>query len=1354
MANKITRDEIAEKDLFKNIIESADLAISKINELNSSFESLGKDLRESISKIKVDDIKGIKELLTLSKEAEKLAREKIKTDKELIDLTNRKASAQKRLAEIQANIDNKALESQNRILQNQLKNDAKIRESQAKTQEIQNRVRIQNQKEQDRIDKENQRRADRQLREDEKARKQAEELSNAYKKLVISTRELKNESKRLGAEMLELENAGKKNTQEYLDLSVAYKKATREALIGDKALKRLDSQVGDNFRNVGNYRNAVNKLSYALGQMGLAFGVFEGLRYFVDAQIKLNTLQLSLRSISKDAQEFADNFQFVSDVSRKYGQDINNVIDTYKNFIASTNGSNVSLARRKELYEQIIKASSTLALSNDDVQGTLRAVGQIFSKATVQSEELRQQLGERLPNAFGIMAKAIGVSEQELNKMLKDGVLLANDVLPLFGKQIEKQYGTGSYNKLKTLSGAFNLLKTNIVLTIDKAGEGIKTTERFAGAIRFLGENIGTILKVLVSLVTSFGLAKGVIFAIDGSLRRFAVSLLDATKIMLGMKTATEATEASTLRFSKALKSLGWTAIIFAVTELAMKIYDIASGWEKAREEYLNYQKSIKAGEEKANKFLSQKQTELDQIRVQNLVKIRREKDPTKKAELKEQANKELQLKQQEFESQLLDKINKATEKRVKLEKERFEFTKKSRFTNQLLPLRSKEELSSALKSGKEIILDDKSFGGTLKKVFNRESFLDSYSKKENQIFTDQRALDIRKFKEYGNGIANLNKEIITYQAELKKATDLTIEFPDGKASKGKAEKKIRDFKAPLQAIKFEFKDLEEYIVDVNEALKSIDETLNKTNLDTYTKDLEKAVERSNKIANLFFYKDNSVLKQQQGLTGIFNIFKKPFGLGRDESVLPREVFDNYRKQIKKAKSEFDKIIIEQEFDQSLLNIKGALVGVDEYKKIEETLKKIKQLRIDNIEAEAKYKKDKLEEEYKEKSDKEKEFIQKQIEAFDALEKHKLQITYENQLTSIDNQAISESQKAKRKVKVKAEQDKAIQIIDKSYTIWKENNDKIQDANEKKRLQEKNKKIEAINADKEYQISQVTDDIAKQQEDIDKQIVESAKEGLNSMKNTAKGVYDYILLILEAMVVQSERRLEKLNENLDKVKEKQSKLTQLAVNGNIEATQSLALNEKEQVEIQKRIEKEQRRIEMLKLAQSVYSTYASYANNPDIKNPLTKTVTDMTVLSQFVKTLPTFYKGTETDVRTALGNPDLQGKDGYIVRVDGSEKILNPKLSSMTGNMTTYEIAKLAEDHRLGKLIKSGDGAIQINKNYDTELLISKLDSLEKTIKNKAETNVEVGEILGGVMHIVETNKKSNQIVRNIRRYS
>jgi tape measure domain-containing protein len=1334
---------------------------------------LGKDMKESISKINVGDIKGVKELLTLSKESERLARERIKTDKELLELANKKQEAEKKILAISQKIASLKAESDAKILKSEIETLQKIEESnakilrskketnakiladkketqakidrldaesqnknqtqQARSQQLQNKIRIENQKEADRVADRQTRDTEKQAKEQAKAEKQAKDQADAYKRLTIATRELKNESKSLGAEMLELERDGKKNTDEYRKLAVQYRNVTSEANLADKALKKLDNKVGDNFRNVGNYRNAVNKLSYALGQMGLAFGVFEGLRYFVDAQVQLNTLQLSLRAVSKDVQEYNDNFQFASDVSRKYGQDINQIVDTYKNFIASTNESNVSLARRKELYEQIIKAGSTLALSNDDIEGTLRAVGQIFSKGTVQSEELRQQLGERLPGAFNIMAKAIGVSEVELNKMLKDGVILSEDVMPLFGKELERQFGTGSTNKLKTLGGAWNLLKTNIVLTIDEAGKGIKTTERLAGVIKYLGENIGGILRSLVTLTTSFLAFKAISSTLNGNIRLFATTLVDMGKGMFGLKSSTDAVSASTLRMQGILKGAGWTALIFAISEIAIKVYDIASGWERAKREYDDYQKAIVKGKTKAETFLNKKELEYDRLSLDYLVKIRREKDKGKKADLQIERDKKLAQKRSETEAQVIKKIADATEKRDKLEKERLEFVKKNKFTNALIPLNTKEDIKNALNTGKEVII------------------------KGNDLFnTLDRQVALTRFQKYKNDISNLNKEIITYKTELKGSTTIAEDFGNTvDDSSKKVKKAVGNYTAPVQKIKFEFKDLEEYIVDVNQALRDLEETANKSKLDEYSKGLDKAVERSSKLAKMFFYKDNSFLKTQQGMKGLSNFFELPEGMGIGSNILPQSIIEDYRKQIKKASSEFEKIQIEEGLDQTLLNIAPQIIGSEEYKKIVDNLQAIEDLRKKQIDIEAEYKKKKLKDEYDEKEAKDKEFVDKQIASFIAMENMKVEISYKNQIISVDNMtSLTDRQKTTRKTKLQQEQNKALQTIDEVYDDWKEKNESIQRENTIKKKRELNTKIEAIDAETAYEYGQIEDDRLQKTKDVNEQIVESAKSGMDAMKETAKSVYEYINLILEMMVVQSEKRLEQLGLNLDKVKEKQSMLTQLAVNGNIEATQSLALNEKEQARIQKNIEKEQRRIEMLKLAQSVYSTYASYASNPEIKNPLTKTVTDMTVLSQFVKSLPTFYKGTETDVKTALGNPDLQGKDGYIVRVDGSEKILNPKLSAMTGNMTTYEIAKLAEGHRLGKMVKSGDGAIQIKNNWETNLLIDKLDSLQKTIRDKSESNVEVGEILGGVMHIVETTKKTNTTTRNIRRYS
>jgi tape measure domain-containing protein len=68
---------------------------------------------------------------------------------------------------------------------------------------------------------------------------------------------------------------------------------------------------------------------------------------------------------------------------------------------------------------------------------------QIASKGTVQMEELRGQLGERLPIAFGAAAKGLGLTQQELIKLVESGRLTADQFFPALTKGLN-ELTTGS----------------------------------------------------------------------------------------------------------------------------------------------------------------------------------------------------------------------------------------------------------------------------------------------------------------------------------------------------------------------------------------------------------------------------------------------------------------------------------------------------------------------------------------------------------------------------------------------------------------------------------------------------------------------------------------------------------------------------------------------------------------------------------------------------------------------------------------------------------------------------------------------------------------------------------------------
>jgi tape measure domain-containing protein len=129
----------------------------------------------------------------------------------------------------------------------------------------------------------------------------------------------------------------------------------------------------------------------------------------------------------------------------------------------------------EDIFESVTKASASMGLSAEQTERAFLALNQMMSKGTVSAEELRGQLGEALPGAFGIMAKAMGVTEKQLGKMMKDGEVLASDVLPKFARQLEITYGIENVKRIDNIVNAQNRLGnswTDLVATFAE-GDGV-----------------------------------------------------------------------------------------------------------------------------------------------------------------------------------------------------------------------------------------------------------------------------------------------------------------------------------------------------------------------------------------------------------------------------------------------------------------------------------------------------------------------------------------------------------------------------------------------------------------------------------------------------------------------------------------------------------------------------------------------------------------------------------------------------------------------------------------------------------------------------------------------------------------
>ena len=149
----------------------------------------------------------------------------------------------------------------------------------------------------------------------------------------------------------------------------------------------------------------------------------------------------------------------------------------------------------------------------------------------------------------------------------------------------------------------------------------------------------------------------------------------------------------------------------------------------------------------------------------------------------------------------------------------------------------------------------------------------------------------------------------------------------------------------------------------------------------------------------------------------------------------------------------------------------------------------------------------------------------------------------------------------------------------------------------------------------------------------------------------------------------------------------------------------------------------------------------------DPSTALTKTLTE-TLLANAVAAA--FFTGTEHVASDLKGNKIHSGRDGYVVAVDGSERVMTGEQNKKVGDLSNEELAQLAHDHNTGKLLpnylmsnNSHSVAGNLKESMQLNQLINvnkRLESLENTIRNKPETIFELNN-LGEVIRTEVSNQ-------------
>lgn len=263
---------------------------------------------------------------------------------------------------------------------------------------------------------------------------------------------------------------------------------------------------------------ANSSLRQLVGGFVSAYALLELSQKTIEAGVKRQSAQLASTAIfgadTQQARMFAASF------SHQIGQNYTDTMKQYSNFAAGAQPA-LGFQGTQEFYKNAAMFSRIRGASDEDLKGIMVAFQQMASKGKIQAEELRGQLGDRLAGAVQLFADAIGKTPQELDKMMQDGKLLAQDVLPKVSErmaELVKQAGgmnAVSKQTATSMGQAKAMWDNTLVALFNNSSEGISQLSNSVamflqgslGSTQALGVVIGNLLKGasnLLDFVTDF----------------------------------------------------------------------------------------------------------------------------------------------------------------------------------------------------------------------------------------------------------------------------------------------------------------------------------------------------------------------------------------------------------------------------------------------------------------------------------------------------------------------------------------------------------------------------------------------------------------------------------------------------------------------------------------------------------------------------------------------------------------------------------------------------------------------------------------------------------------------------------
>lgn len=275
-----------------------------------------------------------------------------------------------------------------------------------------------------------------------------------------------------------------------IDLGNASERVARSVRNIERRVNGAAAGLRDFTVIVGQARSAINNLRFIM---------LDWVTAIVRSNAEIERMTFLIRGLSTATEsaevvrETADNFQYLIRVAQNAPFAINAITDTFVKM------SSVGIDPTSGALQSLVDAVAAFGGTEQTLHRASIAIQQMAGKGVISMEELRQQLGEAVPTALPMLARALNTSVEELVEQISLGRVQAAPALQALFNEFEMAFGGSAQRLMDTFSGRLSRLQTEFRLFALEVGGFDDATASFGenGLMAMLGDQVTRLTDAL-----------------------------------------------------------------------------------------------------------------------------------------------------------------------------------------------------------------------------------------------------------------------------------------------------------------------------------------------------------------------------------------------------------------------------------------------------------------------------------------------------------------------------------------------------------------------------------------------------------------------------------------------------------------------------------------------------------------------------------------------------------------------------------------------------------------------------------------------------------------------------------------